>query len=174
MSGKIYLFQNDGQSVAMTETYYELDNLLQELLSKHPDILAGDQMNSNAPRRWVLVKREMGVPDAKEGSERWAVDHLFLDQDGIPTLVEVKRSKDTRARREVVAQMLDYAANAVVYWSLNTLQTCFINQWKEEAEQKLAKFLALRMTRTQVGTRKFSGTSGSKFAYRQIALGVCR
>jgi hypothetical protein len=29
--------------------------------------------------------------------------------------VEVKRSTDTRLRREVVGQMLDYAANAVVY-----------------------------------------------------------
>ena len=28
-----------------------------------------------------------------------------------PTLVEVKRSSDTRIRREVVGQMLDYAAN---------------------------------------------------------------
>ena len=33
----------------------------------------------------------------------------------LPTLVEVKRSTDTRIRREVVGQMLDYAANAVVY-----------------------------------------------------------
>ena len=34
----------------------------------------------------------------------------------MPTLVEVKRSDDTRIRREVVGQMLDYAANGVVYW----------------------------------------------------------
>src|SRR4051794_12230288 len=41
------------------------------------------------------------------GSSRWSLDHLFVDQEGVPTLVEVKRSSDTRARREVVAQMLD-------------------------------------------------------------------
>ena len=29
------------------------------------------------------------------------VDHVFLDKDGIPTLVEVKRSGDTRIRRQV-------------------------------------------------------------------------
>lgn len=34
----------------------------------------------------------------------------------MPTFVEVKRSSDTRIRREVVGQMLDYAANAKVYW----------------------------------------------------------
>jgi hypothetical protein len=37
------------------------------------------------------------------------------DAAGVPTLVEVKRSSDTRARREVVAQLLEYAANATAY-----------------------------------------------------------
>lgn len=33
----------------------------------------------------------------KEGeASRFSLDHLFIDQDGIPTLVEVKRSTDTR------------------------------------------------------------------------------
>jgi len=50
---------------------------------------------------------------------------LFLDRDGVPTLVEVKRSPDTRIRREVIRQMLDYAANAVVYWPINTIQAAF-------------------------------------------------
>lgn len=37
------------------------------------------------------------------------MDHLFVDQDAIPTLVEVKRSSDTRIRREVVGQLLEYS-----------------------------------------------------------------
>lgn len=41
---------------------------------------------------------------------RWSLDHLVVDQDAVPTFVEVKRASDTRARREVMAQMLDYAA----------------------------------------------------------------
>ena len=53
------------------------------------------------------------------------MDHLFLDQDSIPTIVEVKRSTDTRIRREVVGQLLDYAANAVVYWPVERLQAQF-------------------------------------------------
>jgi hypothetical protein len=56
---------------------------------------------------------------------RWSVDHLFLDQDAIPTIVEVKRSSDTRIRREVVGQMLDYAANAVVYWAVEAIRAEF-------------------------------------------------
>jgi hypothetical protein len=71
------------------------------------------------------VGREAALPDADDATGRWSVDHLFLDQDAVPTLVEVKRSSDTRIRREVVGQMLDYAANRVVYWPLDQLREFF-------------------------------------------------
>jgi len=48
-----------------------------------------------------------------------------LDQDAVPTLVEVKRSSNTQIRREVVGQMLDYAANAVVYWPVEEIRSQF-------------------------------------------------
>ena len=87
--------------------------------------MAGDQIRPDSPRRWLLVKREADVPGEANGSGRWSLDHLFLDQDGVPTLVEVKRSSDTRIRREVVGQMLDYAANGVKYWPIETLRSSF-------------------------------------------------
>jgi hypothetical protein len=65
------------------------------------------------------------VADREGGAGRWSIDHLFLDQDAIPTLIEVKRSSDTRIRREVVGQMLDYAANGVRYWAADQLQALF-------------------------------------------------
>ena len=37
-------------------------------------------------------------------------------------LVECKRASDTRTRREVVAQMLDYAANGTQYWPIDRLR----------------------------------------------------
>jgi hypothetical protein len=116
MNGAIFLLQADDQLVPMTEQAYDSEALLQQLLARHPSLLAGDQMNGSVSRRWLLVSREMSVPDSEDGPGRWHLDHLFLDQDGVPTLVEVKRSTDTRIRREVVGQMLDYAANAVLHW----------------------------------------------------------
>jgi hypothetical protein len=50
---------------------------------------------------------------------------VFVDQDAVPILVEVNRSSDTRIRREVVGQMLDYAANGVRYWPANDLRAAF-------------------------------------------------
>ena len=122
---KIFHINAGGELSMMLETPYESEDLLQTLLERYPDVLAGEQINPEAPRRWLLVKREMDVPDATDGTGRWSLDHLFLDQDGVLTLVEVKRATDTRARREVVAQMLDYAANAVLYWPVEQVIASF-------------------------------------------------
>jgi len=139
----LYLLQDDKKLVEFEEAPYDSEALLQELLEKYPGLLAGDLVDAAAPRRWLLVKREAGIPDSEDSGSRWSVDHLYLDQDGIPTLVEVKRSTDTRIRREVVGQMLDYAANSVVYWSVEVIQQQFAltNGAPEVAEAKLAGFL---------------------------------
>lgn len=117
MSDHIYLIDTDGDLHPMPETKFENEDVFQALLEKHPDLLV---TGGEAPR-WLLVTREMPVEDTHSGSNRWSLDHLFLDQHGIPTLVEVKRSTDTRLRREVVGQMLDYAANAVTHWSVDKI-----------------------------------------------------
>ena len=115
MGGKIYMIQDDSELVEMEEKEYEREIILQKLIADYPNLLAGEQMDADNPRRWLLISREMGIAFEEEGSRFLSLDHLFLDQDGIPTLVEVKRSSDTRLRHEVIGQMLDYAANAVVY-----------------------------------------------------------
>lgn len=122
MAGGIYLVQASGSLVEMSEQRYDAESRLQQLLADYPNLLAGDQLNPSAPRRWLLVRKEAGIPSEEGGGNRWALDHLFLDQDAIPTLIEVKRSTDTRIRREVVGQMLDYAANAVVYWPAESIR----------------------------------------------------
>ena len=144
MAGSIYLIQSGDELIEMAEAPYGSEDLLQELLAKYPNLLAGDQMNTDKPRRWLLIAREAGVPSEEDGAGRWSVDHLFLDQDGIPTLVEVKRSSDTRIRREVVGQMLDYAANAVVYWPIEKIRAQFEANCEAQArdpEQELEELL---------------------------------
>ncbi len=125
MGTGIYFIQDAGKLVEMKEERYDKEDHLQELLANYPNLLAGDQINSVAPRRWLLVKREFGLPSEEDGGDRWSLDHLFLDQDAIPTIVEAKRSSDPRLRREVVGQMLDYAANAVAYLPVETIRARF-------------------------------------------------
>ena len=120
---KIYLVGNEkSELVPLEETGFVKESDLQELLVEYPDLIPGDQIDPENPRRWLLVSREMGVPADKAEGNRWSLDHLFLDQDGIPTFIECKRANDTRNRREVVAQMLDYAANGVEYWNVDRLR----------------------------------------------------
>jgi hypothetical protein len=101
------------------------------LVAAQPDVLGGEQIDSNSPRRWLLVSREMGVPD-DSSADRWSVDLVFLDQDGVATLVEVKRSSDSRIRREVVGQMLDYAANVTVHWPTDRIRSVFEGRCRED------------------------------------------
>ena len=144
MSGGIYLIQDGGGLVKMTEKEYDSESLLQGLLAQYSDLLAGDQINDTEPRRWLFIAREVPVPFEEGATGSLALDHLFLDQDAVPTLVEVKRSTDTRIRREVVAQMLDYAANAVAYWPVEEIRALFdktCTAIERDPEQELADFL---------------------------------
>jgi len=121
-----YLFHigGDGSLSEMTPQPYDNEDHIQRLLAEHPAILGG-QYRDQEPRRWALIQREVPVPDGAVSDRRWSLDHLYVDQDAIPTLVEVKRSRDTRSRREVVGQMFDYAANGPSYWSIGELRDAF-------------------------------------------------
>ncbi len=108
----IYMLAADGTLERVPLQTYPTEDLLQKLIEDYPALLAAEQIDPDDPPRWFLVKREAGIPDSDALSDRWSADHLLLDHLGRPTIVEVKRSSDTRIRREVVGQMLDYAANA--------------------------------------------------------------
>lgn len=118
--GGLYL-RRGAHLVALTEEPFEREDLLQELLADHPYLLAGEAPE-DVSRRWLLIRREAGVADTRGGPDRWSIDHLFIDEAAVPTLVEVKRSSDTRLRREMVGQMMDYAAHAALYWDAGTLR----------------------------------------------------
>lgn len=121
--GGIFLRQGD-ELVPMVEASYEAEAVLQELLELYPALLAGDTA-AIAGGEWLLIRREASVILGDEAGPRGSLDHLFVDGAGVPTLVEVKRSSDSRVRREVVGQMLDYAANAAAYWSGDALRRLF-------------------------------------------------
>jgi hypothetical protein len=120
----VYVMHADGSTQLMDNIRCKSEDLeLQRILEQNPDLLPGDQIDPEDPRRWLLIKREMPVPDPATGTDRWSIDFVFADQDAIPTFVECKRSDDTRARREVVGQMLEYAANGHYYWNKETLRS---------------------------------------------------
>ena len=91
-----------------------------------------------------MIGREVPILAEEEGeSHRWRLDHLFLDRDGTPVLVEVKRSSNPQARREVVGQMLDYAASFGVDWSAERVRSLWESRARQvAAADELDEFLA--------------------------------
>ncbi len=109
---KVYVINNDGNTEAIPRIHCKNENLeLQQILKNNPNLIPGDQINPTNPRHWLVIKHEMPVPDPSTGNNRWSIDLFFVDQDAMPTFIECKRYNDTRAKREVIGQMLEYAAN---------------------------------------------------------------
>lgn len=59
---------------------------------------------------------------------RYSLDAVFLDQDGVPVLVEVKRASNTQIKREVVGQILDYAQGFLASVAPDTLRSLFLER----------------------------------------------
>lgn len=141
MTDTIFLLNPDRTLVEASSQPYDLEAELQELLAENVQLLPGAQIDRENPRRWQLIKREAGIPNRDGGGGWWSVDHLIVDQDAIPTFVEVKRATDTRNTREVVAQMLDYAANGTEYWKVETLRGWYEGDDADRASERLSAWL---------------------------------
>jgi hypothetical protein len=113
--------------VSMTETPYDGEGVLQALIAQHPEMLTDETAGQGA---LLLVRREAAVSDQEDFGGRWSLDHLYVDRQGVPTLVEVKRSSDTPGDGRV-AQMLDYAANAKLSFNAERMAA-----WLEEDAQE--------------------------------------
>jgi hypothetical protein len=141
MDGSIFLVDSGNRLTELRRSAYDSEDLLQKLLADHPEML---RAAAGSKGKLLLVRREHGVPDDPSGLGRWSLDHLFIDAEGVPVLVEVKRASDTRIRREVVAQMLDYAANGVAHWSIESIVGSYratkLSQ-ERDADADLAAFL---------------------------------
>lgn len=74
MPGKIYLLQDDGSLQSLTERRYDSEDLLQALLGHYPDLLAGDQIDEQEPRRWLLLSREAGIPLEEGGGNELSLE----------------------------------------------------------------------------------------------------
>jgi hypothetical protein len=137
----IFLVGLDNQLTELNRTSYDSEDLFQRLLGDHPAML---RLAGGVEGKLLLIRREHPVPDSANGADRWSLDHLFLDRQGVPVLVEVKQAADTRARREVVAQMLDYAANAVAYWPIERIVQVYretANKAAKDPDAELSAFL---------------------------------
>ena len=125
MAERIYTKGEGGRVEPLEEQPFSTEDELQALIAEHPELLDGEQMRPGNPRRWILITREKGIAETPDAGARWSIDHLIVDQDAVPTLVEVKRGSNPEIRRTIVGQMLEYAAHAAQTWTADELRRTF-------------------------------------------------
>lgn len=144
MPERIYTSTKDGKIEPLESAPFSAEKDLQELVASYPELLDGEQISPGDARRWILISREKGIAPSLGRSSVWAVDHLIVDQDAVPTLVEVKRGSSREIRRMIVSQMLEYAAHAAESWSADELRRAFKQQSiarKTDADTEVAALL---------------------------------
>lgn len=138
MQGLIYTVDSAGELRRMTPSAPDSEDRMQALVARYPELI------TDGDGELLLVQREQGIADADTSNSRWSVDHLFVTREGVPVLVELKRAVDTRLRREVVGQMLDYAANATAYWQAGRVADSFartVASSGRDPQQTLIEFI---------------------------------
>ena len=132
MENKLF-FVSNGAALEMSEQSYEAESYLQKIVEDNPHLLARAWGDNEC--RLFLIKRELEILETEDGSISYSLDHLLVGEDGVPVLVEVKRSTDTRIRREVIGQMCDYACRACT-WKVDKLRELFMeNNSSEVADE---------------------------------------
>lgn len=135
-NGVIYMVDGDGLR-RMIPSAPENEDRMQVLVAQYPELI------TDGDGDLLLISREASIGDG-ESSGRWSLDHLFVTREAVPVLVELKRASDTRIRREVVGQLIDYAANASAHWGAGSIATAYAKTTGLDAEAALASFIGDR------------------------------
>jgi hypothetical protein len=94
--GTVLIRRGDGQWREPGASAYEAEDALQDLLSKHPQLIPGVKPGSMACREFQ--------------TDAGRTDIVVVEPDGSITLVECKLDNNPQVRREIVGQIFDYAS----------------------------------------------------------------
>jgi hypothetical protein len=94
------LIRNGSESHVVSSGEFQTENDLELLLSEFPDLLM-DEDDSEGPDI-KFIDRQVALPKAGK------LDLLFVDSEGLLIAVETKLARNAEARREVIAQVIDY------------------------------------------------------------------
>jgi len=112
---KILLIDEKNTTVIDKVKFTE-EGKLQDYLEKYPSLIPLSEIVEGASDL-LCIGREVSVPSG-------AVDLLFIDKDGLLTIVETKLVKNPGIRREVIGQIIEYAS--------------YISQWTVDDVYRIA------------------------------------
>jgi hypothetical protein len=103
----------DEHGVRKLEEGYASEEEMQTFLRDHAELIPVDEIQLGTPPL-LCIGWEVSVASGSE-------DLLYVDENGLLTVVETKLRKNPEARREVVGQVLEYGAQASA-WSPNDIE----------------------------------------------------
>ena len=169
MAERIYARGKAGL-VALEKRPFDSEDELQQLIADHPELLDGEQMRPGDPRRWILITREQGIAETPGEHDRWAVDHLIIDQEAMPTLAEVKLRSNTEIRRTVVGQLLEYAAHAAETWSADELRRKYKESVRARGGDSDCELKSLLQTESDFEANQFWEQVAENLSARRLRL----
>jgi len=98
---KILVIEGD-KATLLDKTKFIEEGKLQDYLENYPSLIPLGEIVEGVPDL-LCIGREVGIPSG-------AIDLLFIDEDGLLTIVETKLAKNPEARRTVVGQIIEYAS----------------------------------------------------------------
>jgi len=110
---RIYLADKEsGQWVPLLAAQQYSRNVVQLALADSPELIPGDQIDPQNPRRWLVV--ESGFDENGAAGKQSLV---LLDQDAVPTFVLYQDNAGSDEHSQSVANMIELATQATVAWS---------------------------------------------------------
>lgn len=111
----ILLRNKDGEHTILKSKSFDKEKLLHDALEESPSLLSLEEHVEDV--EMVPIGREVSVSSG-------SADMLYLDNQGVLNLVEVKLDSNREVRRNVVGQILEYASQ-MINWSYGDLEDRF-------------------------------------------------
>ena len=160
----------DGELEALEEQGFSREDELQVLIAEHPELIDGEQIRPGDARRWILVTREKCIAESSGAPAKWALDHLIIDQDAVPTLAELKRGASSEIRRTIVGQLLEYAAHAARTWTASELREAFEREAETRGRDAREELVTLLQTNEEPELERFWETVATNLAAQRLRL----
>jgi len=112
---KILVIEGD-KVTTLDKTKFTEEGKLQDYLEKYPSLIPLSDIVEGASDL-LCIGREVGAGPG-------AIDLLYIDKDGLLTIVETKLRRNREARREVIGQIIEYAS--------------YISQWTTDKVYEIA------------------------------------
>jgi hypothetical protein len=122
MPEPVFHLDSAGSISPLIRSTFVSEHELQALIARHPALLAGETAVEGRP---FMIKRQGPAPSEAVRAARWSVDHLFLDRDAVPTVIETRWAADPEAAGDLFGDVLYYAANAGAWWPAESLKASF-------------------------------------------------